>query len=305
MDPAFRLVADRVPAVGEETKGQVAAAIDGDGPGFAGPGERGVLTAGQFPGDGPFGPGDALAPIDPLDAFDAADPLDPFARSGPVQGRAGPGGLTAAGAPAQPSGLGGSPGPVAAPGMADVLGPGRCSPCGTGWPAAPPSGDGRARASSPSASAPDHDHAHRSARRERTCPLADKLGSVPLARDFARATVRGWGLPELCDDVTSVVSELVTNALRYGLAGYAFGAPGLDGPALRRPVAPIELRMMLRPADVICMVADPGAGVPEVGDPGYYAEGGRGLHVVASCSDRWGWDQLAGGGKVVWAAFRL
>jgi hypothetical protein len=62
--------------------------------------------------------------------------------------------------------------------------------------------------------------------------------------------------------------------------------------------------MMLRSADVVCMVADPGTGVPAVTEPGHFAEGGRGLQVVESCSDRWGWDPLTEGGKVVWAAFR-
>ena len=290
------------------------AAFDGDGPGIAGGGQGGLLTVGEFRGDGTLSPDDALGPIEPLEALDPAAPLAP---AGAVGGRPGPGTLTAPVAPAPlqglatPSGLraqsgvGGSPGPVAAPGMADLLGPGRCSPCGTGWPDGPPRGTGGPLASKPSASADERDQAHRSTRRECTCPLAGKLGSVPLARDFARETVRGWGLPELCDDVTSVVSELVTNALRYGLAGHAFGAPGLDGPAPRRPGAPIELRMTLRSADVICMVADPGAGAPALSEPGNYAEGGRGLHVVESCSDRWGWDHLADGGKVVWAAFHL
>jgi hypothetical protein len=61
---------------------------------------------------------------------------------------------------------------------------------------------------------------------------------------------------------------------------------------------------MLRPADVVCMVADPGSGVPALTEPGHLAEGGRGLRVVQSCSDHWGCDPIATGGKVVWATFR-
>ena len=164
---------------------------------------------------------------------------------------------------------------------------------GTGWPHASPQPGGMAglRTGSPS-------------RHDVSCGLSGRSGAVSLARDFARAAVRDWGLPELCDDVTFVVSELVTNALRHGLAG----APGRVAPACAAtgggwPAAPIGLRLMLRPSDLICMVADPGAGVPERSDPGWYAEGGRGLHVVESCSDQWGWDRIADGGKVVWAAF--
>lgn len=188
--------------------------------------------------------------------------------------------------------------PEAAHGTAGVLAPQGAPqgalPCGTGWPDGSRHGTGWPPGPSSPARAPERSEAGPAPRRERSCALAGQLGSVAQARDFARATVRGWGLPELCEDVTSVISELVTNALRYGVAE-----------AGTRPAAQVGLRLLLRAADVICMVADPGAGAPELAHPGRYAEGGRGLLVVASCSDRWGWDPLAGGGKVVWAAFHL
>src|SRR5215831_12029133 len=49
------------------------------------------------------------------------------------------------------------------------------------------------------------------------------LGAQPrpvrAARDFTAATLRRWDATERAEDVAVVVSELVTNALRYGLPG--------------------------------------------------------------------------------------
>jgi anti-sigma regulatory factor (Ser/Thr protein kinase) len=201
-------------------------------------------------------------------------------------------------------------GPV---GALAALGPAGASPCGTGWPSRSARGTGWPLG--PPLGAGSGAPAGRGSRHEVSCALAGQLGSVPLARDFARSAVHRWGLPELCDDVMSVVSELVTNALRYGLdaPGSVVPGPAPSGPeaGIREasgsgwPTAPIELRLRLRQADVICMVADPGTGIPVRSEPGGYSESGRGLHVVESCSDQWGWDPLAGGGKIVWAAFRV
>jgi hypothetical protein len=44
--------------------------------------------------------------------------------------------------------------------------------------------------------------------------LAPHPESVGDARDFTRATLRGWGLAGVSDDAELVVSELVTNAPR-------------------------------------------------------------------------------------------
>jgi hypothetical protein len=37
----------------------------------------------------------------------------------------------------------------------------------------------------------------------------------------------------------------------------------------------------------------------------YVAESGRGLHLVESFSETWGWHPIGSAGKVVWALFRL
>ena len=129
---------------------------------------------------------------------------------------------------------------------------------------------------------------------EAACALRGRPQSVKLARDFARETLTAWGLADLCDDVTRVLSELVTNALTHGL-------PRSSQASWARPIR-VCLSMQL--AQVVCTVSDPGAGAPVLRVPDCWREGGRGLQVVDSCTERWGWNTLDGGGKVIWAAFR-
>ncbi|MCU4748148.1 MULTISPECIES: ATP-binding protein [unclassified Streptomyces] len=120
-----------------------------------------------------------------------------------------------------------------------------------------------------------------------TLDLPDRPESVRSARDFTRSTLRFWRLSEQFDSVSLVVSELVTNALRYG------------DPA-------IELELVRGSRRLVCAVRDAGATAPcrTEADPG--AESGRGLHLVECFSDGWGWrHQTESGGKVVWAVFRI
>jgi hypothetical protein len=62
-----------------------------------------------------------------------------------------------------------------------------------------------------------------------SCPLASRFESVRIARQFATATLRRWGRPELLDEVPLVVSELVTNALRHALPDSLPALADLDG----------------------------------------------------------------------------
>lgn len=118
--------------------------------------------------------------------------------------------------------------------------------------------------------------------------------SVKEGRDFAKSALRQWGLTALADLAALVVSELVTNAVRHGV-------PSAPGPL---PDRPIRLRLLAQAPFVMCMVADPGAGIPVRRESGPFAESGHGLTVVDSCSVRWGWHLLDEGGKVVWALLR-
>ncbi|MBX6383204.1 MAG: ATP-binding protein [Microbispora sp.] len=125
------------------------------------------------------------------------------------------------------------------------------------------------------------------------CPLAPQADSVKTARDVTRRTLRRWGLSELSDDAALVVSELVTNAVRYALC-----PAGRSG---RRPITLILLRVA---PHVLLAVSDPSDQVPAPGRPDCISEHGRGLYIVETYSQAWGWDPLDEGGKAVWALFR-
>jgi len=62
---------------------------------------------------------------------------------------------------------------------------------------------------------------------------------------------------------------------------------------------------VIRPADGVALVAvtdEGGQDQPAIGASGLFAEGGRGLEIVAACSSRWGYrDAGAVGGRIVWA----
>ena len=124
--------------------------------------------------------------------------------------------------------------------------------------------------------------------------------SIGPSRTFALRTMRRWGETDRADDVAAVVSELLANALRHAL------------PQAGRNVQswPIRLGLLHAGSYVVCAVADPGAGIPVLREPDFLEESGRGLLVVASLSDQWGYcpapegqDRSAEHGKVVWAAF--
>ncbi|MEU0033304.1 SpoIIE family protein phosphatase [Streptomyces sp. NPDC006333] len=103
---------------------------------------------------------------------------------------------------------------------------------------------------------------------------------VARARACVREQLSTWGLQELASTAELVVSELVTNAIRYG-----------------RP--PIQLRL-LRDRTLMCEVADAGSTTPHLRRARVFDEGGRGLFLVAQLAERWG-TRHARRGKTVWA----
>ncbi|QIJ63956.1 ATP-binding protein [Streptomyces sp. JB150] len=131
-----------------------------------------------------------------------------------------------------------------------------------------------------------------------SCALPARFEAVREARQFTRRTLGQWDVGDRFDDVCLVVSELVTNALRHAVPS----APrGEYEPAVR-------LHLMRWTERLVCAVRDPSNDSPvarEADD--FSAESGRGLFLVDSFCDGWGWHPLAGtlSGKVVWALFRL
>jgi anti-sigma regulatory factor (Ser/Thr protein kinase) len=123
--------------------------------------------------------------------------------------------------------------------------------------------------------------------------LAAVAESVKEARDFARAVLLSWGLTAMHDDVRLVVSELVTNALRYA-AGHATEWHG---------ETPIRLSLLRTGGRLTCAVTDPCDEIPVRREPDWVAQSGRGLHLVEAFSHSWNWAPLSNHGKVVWACF--
>jgi hypothetical protein len=128
-----------------------------------------------------------------------------------------------------------------------------------------------------------------------TCTPGDQGTSVRAARDFAVATARRWGAAERSHDIAIVVSELLTNALRYA-------RPGPGGPAGSRSRRPIRLGLLQFASGLLCAVADPSTAAPVPRPAAAFGETGRGLHIVGALSDCWGYT-ASGTGKVVWAMF--
>ena len=121
--------------------------------------------------------------------------------------------------------------------------------------------------------------------------------SIAAARTFTLRTMYRWGAVDRAEDVAAVVSELLTNALRHAL-------PQASQATGRLAAWPIRLGLLDPGPCIVCAVADPSSELPLPRQPDWQDETGRGLVVVASLSDKWGYcGAPADQGKVVWAAF--
>ncbi|MGW2917409.1 ATP-binding protein [Streptomyces angustmyceticus] len=134
------------------------------------------------------------------------------------------------------------------------------------------------------------------------CALSGSARSVPEARRFTRATLAGWQMcADVADDVALVVSELVSNALRYGAKEP--GEAGASGATA--PFCTAWLALTRQNSSVLCAVSDAGRGAPVVKPADHLAESGRGLHIVDRLSDAWGWTTPDPTGKTVWATVSM
>ncbi|MFI1764614.1 ATP-binding protein [Streptomyces sp. NPDC020800] len=144
-----------------------------------------------------------------------------------------------------------------------------------------------------------------------SCALPARYEAVREARQFTRHTLDQWDAGDRFDDICLVVSELVTNALRHApplSAALERGDSQPAGPGCAEHRSSVRLHLMRWTERLVCAVRDPSheTPVPRNSDD-FSAESGRGLFLVDSFADSWGWHPLAGSleGKVVWALFRL
>ncbi|MEU2898135.1 SpoIIE family protein phosphatase [Streptomyces sp. NPDC006967] len=117
-----------------------------------------------------------------------------------------------------------------------------------------------------------------------TWDLPSDPAAVADARAGVTARLAAWDLDEVAFTTVLVVSELVTNAIRYG-----------------QP--PVQLRL-IHGAALICEVYDSSGTSPHLRRAGTYDEDGRGLLLVAQFTRRWGTRHRAEG-KTIWAEIEL
>ncbi|MGW7244327.1 SpoIIE family protein phosphatase [Streptomyces sp. NPDC054804] len=124
--------------------------------------------------------------------------------------------------------------------------------------------------------------------RTRAVPAADTAhweipadpAAVSKARRWISRQLSIWGLDDLLFATEVIVSELVTNAIRYG-----------------RP--PMELRL-IRHHVLVCEVTDSSSTQPRLRRARTTDEGGRGLFLVSQLGGRWGC-RHGQNGKTIWS----
>ncbi|MDQ0790531.1 SpoIIE family protein phosphatase [Streptomyces sp. B3I8] len=112
-----------------------------------------------------------------------------------------------------------------------------------------------------------------------SCSLPEDPRAAGQAREYVRSQLDVWGLDDLVMSTELLVSELIGNVVRHARG-------------------PIRLRLM-RSRSLICEVYDGSLTTPRIRRVGQTDEGGRGLHLVAALSRRWGTRFLADG-KCIW-----
>ncbi|MER6377436.1 SpoIIE family protein phosphatase [Streptomyces mirabilis] len=124
--------------------------------------------------------------------------------------------------------------------------------------------------------------------RTRAVPAADTAhwgipadpAAVSKAREWITRQLTLWGLDNLLFTTELIVSELVTNAIRYG-----------------RP--PMDLRL-IRHHVLVCEVTDSSSTQPRLRRARTTDEGGRGLFLVSQLGGRWGC-RHGQNGKTIWS----
>ncbi|MGW9441140.1 SpoIIE family protein phosphatase [Streptomyces sp. NPDC055607] len=107
------------------------------------------------------------------------------------------------------------------------------------------------------------------------------FSAVGVARRHVEEQLRKWDHPADPFTAALIVSELVTNAVRYG-------------------AAPVTLRLITDATTLTCEITDAGQAAPHLRHAKAVDEGGRGLLICAALADNWGM-RYSAEGKTVWA----
>lgn len=122
--------------------------------------------------------------------------------------------------------------------------------------------------------------------RSSAAQFAGNVHAPAQARRFATNTLPPRTTSATLTDVATIVSELVTNAVRAGAVS-------------------ITVTLTLGPSRLRIQVTDAAAGWPTLRDARLDDVTGRGLALVAAIADEWGVDPADPTGKHVWATVPL
>jgi len=117
-----------------------------------------------------------------------------------------------------------------------------------------------------------------------TWVLPGELTSAGEARTLVSEPLEKWDLASMVPTTQLLVSELVTNAIRY-------------------TQGPVTLRLLLE-STLTCEIADSSPALPRMRYAARDDESGRGLQIVSQLSQRWG-ARRTPAGKVVWCEQRF
>ncbi|WP_256986907.1 SpoIIE family protein phosphatase [Streptomyces sp. BR123] len=104
--------------------------------------------------------------------------------------------------------------------------------------------------------------------------------AVSRVRSACARRLEDWGLEDIAFTTELILSELITNAIRYG-------------------TEPIRVRL-LYDRSLICEVSDGSSTSPHLRRAEATDEGGRGLFLVAQFAQRWG-TRYTARGKIIWS----
>ncbi|MEU8915390.1 SpoIIE family protein phosphatase [Streptomyces nigrescens] len=109
----------------------------------------------------------------------------------------------------------------------------------------------------------------------------DPAGVGPVRNDCVRQ-LADWGLQDIAYGTELILSELITNAIRYG-------------------AEPIHVRLLHTRSALISEVSDGSSTSPHIRQAKATDEDGRGLFLVAQFAEHWG-TRYSPRGKTIWAA---
>ncbi|MFD7838236.1 SpoIIE family protein phosphatase [Streptomyces sp. NPDC059761] len=110
--------------------------------------------------------------------------------------------------------------------------------------------------------------------------VAPDPAAVSPVRNACSRRLADWGLEDIAFTTELILSELITNAIRYGNE-------------------PIRVRL-LYDRSLVCEVSDGSSTSPHLRRADATDEGGRGLFLVAQFAERWG-TRYTARGKIIWS----